>query len=655
MPVSARIVDALRNRGFADAIVFDTEYLDRGDGNHVVPVCLAAKSLFTGKVWKVFADECPDNPLPIDNVLYVSYQILAEFSYFKSMGWELPVNVLDLYAERMARTRFQKMAKKAKGVKVPHFTSLLGSMEAYSLQAMSVYEKTEMRALVMRGFPYTPEERAKILSYCYDDDVVATEELLGAMYERHWAGPDNLPNQDFEFALLRGSITPAFADWEFNGVPFNVEMYWKFANNRDRLKSHLIAQLEAEHGYGAYILILKGKDAGTWKWNVAGFNALVERLGLQDDWMKTPAGKTYVTSDNENRVGGEIFKLMAERVPYLSPLYKLHSFLDSLKSAKLLVGDDGRSRSHPGPWHTNTGRCQVKNFVFSMSKCFRSLVKPGPGRALVYSDLSSAEFGIAAGVTGDEEMKRWYAEAMRPGGLDVYTAMAQLAHMAPVGSTKTTHPVERQMFKTGGLATQYGQTAWSLARRTGMTLSSAEYFVSEHKRLFHTYWEWQEMHMLNALSDESRDGHHVLSTLRGWTRPITTEGYHDKFERNALINFPIQAGLSEIYRFALRRMREAGLIICAGIHDAVVCESSIEDAPSVAATVKECWKQASLDYMGFALCSDIKIIAYPDSFVPGDDDVALWKRIMDFIEQIENEPKPVVEVPAQAVLELTGD
>ena len=53
------------------------------------------------------------------------------------------------------------------------------------------------------------------------------------------------------------------------------------------------------------------------------------RLGLQADWMKTPSGRTYVTSDNENRDGGTVFKSMAERVPYLMPLYKLHSFLDS--------------------------------------------------------------------------------------------------------------------------------------------------------------------------------------------------------------------------------------------------------------------------------------------------------------------------------------
>jgi hypothetical protein len=107
--------------GIRDVIVLDTEYDSRDveskvskkqmedvkvpDGNHVIPVCLCAKSLITGREWRLFAKPGEANPLPMDtDILYVCFAAPAEWSYFLAMGWELPPTIIDLYAERMMQT-----------------------------------------------------------------------------------------------------------------------------------------------------------------------------------------------------------------------------------------------------------------------------------------------------------------------------------------------------------------------------------------------------------------------------------------------------------------------------------------------------------------------------------------------------------------------
>ena len=70
-----------------------------------------------------------------------------------------------------------------------------------------------MRALVMRGGPWSDDERAQILDYC-ESDVEALERLLPAM----------LPRIDLPRALLRGRYMAAAAAMEHNGVPIDVDM-----------------------------------------------------------------------------------------------------------------------------------------------------------------------------------------------------------------------------------------------------------------------------------------------------------------------------------------------------------------------------------------------------------------------------------------------
>ncbi len=639
--------------GIKDVIVLDTEYDSRDvdskvagkkkkddgkvpDGNHVIPVCLCAKSLITGREWRIFAEPGAPNPLPTDtNVLYVCFAAPAEWSFFLAMGWELPPTIIDLYAERMMQTCGKKETE-GKRCGKRYMPTLLRSMTTYGLDAMSAAEKEEMRDLIRRGHPYTDDERIRILDYCMEDDVSGTTELFEAMFDEL-----NLP-----YAILRGNFTQVIAWWEYNGIPADAPAYERFMRNRGKLLARLIASVEDEYGYGVYV----HKPDGTMKWDKRGFHALVHRLGLEDVWPKTPSGRDFIMADGDNLPEGEkIFKQMALRCPYLEPLRQVRKFATTLRNFELYIGDDSRCRVYPNPWWTNTGRANPRNsnYFFTLPKWARPWIKPGPGQALAYVDLKSAEVGIAAGLSDDPNMKKCYANAMT-GGDDVYVGFAKLAGAIPRNGNRDTHPKERKLYKTAMLAAQYGQMPPSLARRNGLPRWVAQDLYNKHKSVYARYWQWIENEVLNA----EVVGH--MDTLLGWRRPVSERDANT----NSMLNFPIQAGCAEILRLATVYMLDAGIAICACVHDAVLIEAPIGEIEEAVATCQECWRRASGEYLGgFELGSDAKIIRYParwgDNKEEDAEDIELFGRIQRLLDDIEREaktPPPCTPDPSQGVV-----
>ena len=148
------------NIGIRDVIVLDAEFVGR-NGEPVIPVCLCAKSLSTGREWRTFATPGVHQPCPLPiepDILYVSFSAPAEWSYFLACGWELPPTVIDLYAEEMLLTNTQKDERGKRYV-----PSLLLTLAKYGLDAMTAAEKDEMRNLILRGHPFSDGQRAAIL------------------------------------------------------------------------------------------------------------------------------------------------------------------------------------------------------------------------------------------------------------------------------------------------------------------------------------------------------------------------------------------------------------------------------------------------------------------------------------------------------------
>ena len=74
-----------------------------------IPVCLVARELYTRREVRVFQDELRKLEAPPFDVgeasLIVGFSVAAEASCFCALGWPLPANILDLYAEHLVEVK----------------------------------------------------------------------------------------------------------------------------------------------------------------------------------------------------------------------------------------------------------------------------------------------------------------------------------------------------------------------------------------------------------------------------------------------------------------------------------------------------------------------------------------------------------------------
>ena len=126
---------------------------------------------------------------------------------------------------------------------------------------------------------------------------------------------------------------------------------------------------------------------------------------------------------------------MCRTHPHLEPLRQLRFILSKLRKLDLSVGPDGRNRVSLSAFRAKTSRNQpsATKFVFGPATWIRSLIRPREGTALAYIDWSSAEFGIAASLSGDQAMKAAYSSG------DPYLTFAKMAGAVPSEATKTSH------------------------------------------------------------------------------------------------------------------------------------------------------------------------------------------------------------------------
>jgi hypothetical protein len=158
----------------------------------------------------------------------------------------------------------------------------------------------------------------------------------------------------------------------------------------------------------------------------------------------------------------ETFRERARAHPEeVGPIRELRHALSQMRLQKLAVGADGRHRCLLSPFASKTGRNQPSNtqFIFGPSVWLRSLIRPGPGRAVAYVDWAQQELGIAAALSGDATMQEAYTSG------DFYMTFAQMAGAVPAWATKGTHSAEREQFKTVALGVLYGLSATGLARK----------------------------------------------------------------------------------------------------------------------------------------------------------------------------------------------
>jgi len=250
----------------------------------------------------------------------------------------------------------------------------------------------------------------------------------------------------------------------------------------------------------------------------------------------------------------------------------------------------------------------------------RGLIRPPPGYGLAYIDFSGQEVGIAAALSGDERMVDAYASG------DPYLAFARLARLAPADATAERHPVAREQAKQVMLAVNYGMGERSLAKRLGVTQVEARELLRLHRLAFPRFWRWIDDVVTAAmLSGE-------IQTVFGWKLRVG----HDPNPRS-LMNFPMQANGAEMLRVAGIAAAEAGIEVCAPVHDAFLIAAPLDRLDEDVARMREIMTKAgNVVTGGLDIRTEAKVVRWPDRFMP-DGGQEMWDRVTRLLQQVEAE------------------
>ena len=268
------------------------------------------------------------------------------------------------------------------------------------------------------------------------------------------------------------------------------------------------------------------------------------------------------------------------------------------------------------PFKSKTSRNQpsTAEFIFGFPKWLRGLIQPQPGRALAYVDWSQQEFAIAAYLSRDQNMLAAYSSG------DPYLALAIQAGAAPPEATTETHFEVRNQYKQCVLGTQYGLGAAGLGVRLGLGACWGEHLLKMHRKAYPEFWTWSDqVEAYGLLRGE-------LQAPFGWRCSFST-----KPNPRSIRNWPMQTAGAEMMRLAAIYATEAGLNVCAPVHDAFLIEACATEIDSAVVRMQECMRKAGEATLpGFTLRSDAKITVYPDRFGGSS---AMWDRVMGLLEK----------------------
>jgi hypothetical protein len=569
---------------FDEIYSIDFEFISK-PGALPVPVCMVAREIGSKRLVRLWQGQLgPRPPFPIDDdTLFVTYFGSAEWGCFLQLGWPLPTRIVDLYAEFRNATN---------GIPLPNGRGLLSALSHYGIPAITSDQKTEERALVMRGGPWSPAEQTRILDYCQTD-----VDPLGALLERMLPGITTAPKV-FEHALIRGRYTTAVARMECAGVPIDREVLEQLRAHWTDLKLELVQAIDKD--YGVY-------EGTTFKAGL--FEAYLADNGI--DWPRTPTGRLSLEQDT--------FRDMCKRYPHLEPLKELRHTLGELRLEKLAVGPDDRNRVLLSPFGAKSGRNtpSASKFIFGPSVWLRGLIKPTEGRALAYIDWRSQEVYIAAALSQDPAL----LEAVRSG--DPYLAFAKMAGLAPPEATKETHKEIRDLCKTCVLGTNYGMQAPSLAARTGLSVIGAQDLLRRLAQTFPRFTEWAD-HVADVAQLTG-----YLSTVFGWV--LLTE---HTLRPTTLRNYPMQANGAEMLRLACCLVTERGVQVCAPVHDALLIEADSSGIDDAVAQTRAAMAEASVIVLGgLEVPTDVGVIAWPQRY-SDDRGRVMWDRMTEILQKV---------------------
>ena len=96
----------------------------------------------------------------------------------------------------------------------------------------------------------------------------------------------------------------------------------------------------------------------------------------------------------------------------------------------------------------------------------------------------------------------------------------------------------------------------------------------------------------------------------------------------------MQANGAEMLRIACILMTEAGIRVCAPVHDAVLIEAPLEELEARVQQAQDLMSESSRQVLGgFALTTDADIYRYPERYRDEERGRAFWDKVMGLLPE----------------------
>jgi hypothetical protein len=408
------------------ACIVDFEFrADPGERPHVW--CMAVREEPSGHEATYWRDElramqrAPFATGP--EVAVVAYFASAEWGCFKQLGWPMPAQPIDVFAEvRVAFNRYlpKDLRKPGAGDR----WGLYDALARYGLEAGEDAHKSAMRKLASTATEasWTAEDQQSLTRYCLED-VRYLARLWQSMYRQI----------DWPQARLRGLYTLVVAAIEHNGIPIDGPLFRRITAHWEAIKAHYIDDLEKLYGFAFH---------ADGHFNQRRFLEWTAAQGI--GWPLTPT--------DAPKLDDQTFRAMERVYPILRPLRRTYSHILDLRMSSLPVGSDDRNRFLQSPFATATGRTMpsASKNLWAQPRWVRGLLRPPEGFGVGVLDWKSQEYCIAAGASGDQRM----ISACR--SKDPYRTFAYDARLVP--SEGEVPPPLRAQCKIVALGVTYGMT-----------------------------------------------------------------------------------------------------------------------------------------------------------------------------------------------------
>jgi len=570
-----------------------------------------------------------------DDECFIFFAADADVGVFIKLQWPIPRHVIDVRVEFMrirnglaplppldggdpdiAAAKEAKASKKRR--KKPGQFSLSRVTRHYGVPFIDDDAKGDFRDLAMRpGDEFTDVETDALIGYCRGD-VDATAEVC----RRVW-GEAELPDpRTLNQALIRGFYMSAAAWVQHIGTPIDLPLYRRFSMNAIALRSAYI-----EKHADRFDVYERGH------FNFDKYASFIAREGLLGVWPRTPKGHLAR--------GGRALENFSESYPIVGEFLLFSATIDMLegvgssfneageieededKAEGLRINADGRNHAAMFPFSAKTSRNAPRGraFLFTNPVWMRYLIRPEKGRAIAFIDWIAQELRIAAALSGDPALLALCTRA------DPYMELGITLSLAPPGATKKSHKAIRKIAKVLTLAMLYGAKARMVAAKAKMGLAQAIDVLRRLRATFATFFAWSDTFAYRGLCAAP-----LWSPLgwRFWPQYWKDDDPPDRTCRN----FPVQAAAADVMRIVAIRALEAGIRICAIVHDEFVIEARDSDIDQAVEMMCEIMVKATEDVVGTSIPVDCYVLRHGDPYYDEDGE-ADFKMLMGMLEEIE--------------------